>query len=99
MAWVRASGAVPGGCPPRRVPGDEHHAARAIVREADVDSMNNLVYCDTTSGTPFGGDDSGDLPVSKSLTAKCEDGVNKLVGKAGGCIIKCHLSRASGKLA
>jgi len=71
----------------------------STVIEADLDSMNNTVYCDTTSGTPFGGDDSGDLPVAKSLTAKCEDGVNKLVGKAVACVTKCHISRASGKLA
>jgi len=67
--------------------------------EGNLDGMNNTVYWDTTSGTPFGGDDSGDLPVAKSLTAKCEDGVNKLVGKAVACVIKCHNSRASGKLA
>lgn len=67
--------------------------------EGNLDGMNNTVYCDTTSGTPFGGDDTGDLPVAKSATAKCEDGVNKLVGKAVACIIKCHGSRASGKLA
>ena len=74
-------------------------ATLKTVIEADLDSMNNAVYCDTTSGTPFGGDDTGDLPVAKSLTAKCEDGVNKLVGKAVACVIKCHISRASGKLA
>jgi hypothetical protein len=70
----------------------------ATVIEFDLDSMNNAVYCDTTSGTPFGGDDTGDLPVAKSAVAKCEDTVNKLVGKAAACIIKCHASRASGKL-
>jgi len=71
----------------------------ATVIEFDLDSMNNAVYCDTTSGTPFGGDDTGDVPVAKSAVAKCEDTVNKLVGKAAGCIIKCHAARASGKLA
>ncbi len=70
----------------------------ATIIESDLDGMNNLVYCDTTSGTPFGGDDTGDLPVAKSAVAKCEDTVNKLVGKAAACIIKCHASRASGKL-
>jgi hypothetical protein len=69
------------------------------VIEGDLDSMNNNVYCDTTSGTPFGGDDTGDIPVAKSATAKCEDGVNKLVGKAVACIIGCHKKRADGKLA
>jgi hypothetical protein len=42
---------------------------------------------------------TGLLPVAKSATATCEDGINKLVGKAAACIIKCHNSRASGKLA
>src|SRR5262249_20951332 len=50
------------------------------------------------SGTPFGGDDTGDLPVAQSATAKCENTVNKLVGKAVACIIKCHNSVLSGKL-
>lgn len=72
--------------------------AVASVIEFDLDSMNNTVYCDTTSGTPFGGDDTGDLPPPKSAIAKCEDTVNKLVGKAVACVIKCHASRASGKL-
>src|SRR5258708_286338 len=67
--------------------------------ESTLDSMNSNVYCDTTSGTPFGGDDTGDVPVAKSATAKCEDGVSKLVAKATGCIIGCHKKRADGKLA
>jgi hypothetical protein len=87
------SGDTTGGCNCVNV------ATLSTIIEGDLDSMNNAVYCDTTSGTPFGGDDTGDLPVAKSATAKCEDGVNKLVGKAVACIIKCHNSRASGKLA
>jgi len=67
--------------------------------EAESDTINGNTYCDATSGTPFGGDDTGFLPVANSLTAKCEDSVNKAVGKAVGCIIKCHISRARGKLA
>src|SRR6185369_15831268 len=43
----------------------------ATIIESDLDSMNNAVYCDTTSGTPFGGDDTGDVPVAKSAVAKC----------------------------
>jgi hypothetical protein len=72
----------------------------ATTIESDLDaSINGFVYCDTTSGTPFGGDDSGDLPVANSAVAKCEDTINKLVGKAIACIIKCHNRRAAGKLA
>jgi hypothetical protein len=72
----------------------------ATIIESQLDeTINSLVYCDTTSGTPFGGDDSGDLPVANSAVAKCEDTINKLVGKAIACVIKCHKSRATGKLA
>jgi hypothetical protein len=66
--------------------------------EADLDMMNNAVYCDTSSGIPFGGDDTGDLPPPKTAIQKCEDGVNKLVGKAAACIIKCHKGEADGKI-
>jgi hypothetical protein len=67
--------------------------------EGNLDGMNNTVYCDSTSGTPFGGDDTGFIPVAKSATAKCEASVAKAVSKAVACVIKCHASRASGKLA
>jgi len=69
------------------------------VIESDLDSMNNAVYCDATSGTPFGGDDTGFIPVPKSPTAACEASVAKAVSKAVACIGKCTASRASGKLA
>jgi hypothetical protein len=69
------------------------------VVETVLDSMNSTVYCDATSGTPFGGDDTGFIPVAKSATAKCEASVAKAVSKAVACVIKCHASRASGKLA
>ena len=49
--------------------------------------------------TPFGGDDSGLIPPAKSPTAKCEAGAAKAQGKLTACILKCHASRASGKLA
>jgi len=67
--------------------------------ESVLDGMNNTVYCDATSGTPFGGDDTGFIPVPKSPTAACEASVAKAVSTAVGCVIKCHASRASGKLA
>jgi hypothetical protein len=71
----------------------------ASMIEGFIDSFNFMVYCDTSSGTPFGGDDIGDIPPPKSATAKCEAGAAKAVGKLVACIDKCHLSRASGKLA
>jgi len=71
----------------------------STVVESVLDSMNNTVYCDSSSGTPFGGDDTGFIPVPKSPTAKCEASVSKAVSKAVTCVIKCHASRASGKLA
>ena len=48
--------------------------------------------------TPFGGDDSGFIPPNAAV-AKCEAGAAKAVGKLSACILKCHASRASGKLA
>src|SRR5262245_11038177 len=69
----------------------------STVIESVLDSMNNTVYC--APGTPFGGDDTGNIPDPKSATGKCELGVAKAVSKAVGCVIKCHASRASGKLA
>jgi hypothetical protein len=75
--------------------------------ELQLDEIIPLVYCDQTSGTLFGGDDSivspfgsaGFLPVANSAVAKCEDRANQLVGKAIACILTCHNKRASGKLA
>jgi hypothetical protein len=74
-------------------------AGIAGLTEAVLDGQNNTVYCDASSGTPFGGDDTGFIPVAKSPTAACEAAVAKAVSKAVGCVIKCHASRASGKLA
>jgi hypothetical protein len=67
--------------------------------EALIDGNNNTIYCDTTSGTPFGGDDTGDIPVPKSASAKCEAGAAKAEAKLEACIGKCHASRFAGKLA
>ena len=49
------------------------------------------------AGTPFGGDDTGFIP--PAANAKCEAGAAKAAGKLVACIMKCHASRASGKLA
>jgi len=65
-----------------------------------LDSNNSKVYC-TATGTPFGGDDTGNIPsdAPKGTITKCENGVNKAVATLVGAIDKCHASRASGKLA
>src|SRR6185295_13483013 len=65
-----------------------------------LDSNNNKVYC-TATGTPFGGDDTGNIPsdAPKGPITKCENGVNKAVGKLVAAIVKCHANRATGKLA
>jgi hypothetical protein len=73
------------------------HLAGTI--ESFLAGNNSAVYCDTSSGTPFGGDDTGDIPTPKSASAKCEAGAAKAEGKLIACIDKCHASRASGKLA
>ena len=71
----------------------------AGLTEVFFDGNNSTIYCDTSSGTPFGGDDTGDIPTPKSASAKCEAGAAKAEGKLIACIDKCHASRASGKLA
>src|SRR5690242_8810037 len=69
-------------------------ATLSTIIEGNLDQMNSSVYCNSASGTPFGGDDTGFIPVAKSDTAKCEASVGKAVSKAVACIIKCHASRA-----
>jgi hypothetical protein len=49
------------------------------------------------AATPFGGDDTGFIPPPSA--AKCEATAAKAAGKLVACIMKCHASRASGKLA
>ncbi len=65
-----------------------------------IDSNNNRVYC-TSTGTAFGGDDTGNIPsdAPKGPITKCENGVGKGVGKLVAAIIKCHAGRATGKFA
>jgi hypothetical protein len=64
-----------------------------------TDANNNQVYC-TATGTPFGGDDTGNVPSDAPAgpITKCENGVNKAVGKLAASLLKCHASRANGKL-
>jgi hypothetical protein len=52
---------------------------------------NGALYC--AAGTPFGGDDSGNIPPDKT-TAKCEDTAVKAVSKLSGAIAKCHAKQA-----
>jgi hypothetical protein len=58
-----------------------------------------LCVASARAQTPFGGDDTGIIPPAKSPIAKCEAGAAKAEGKLIACILKCHASRASGKLA
>jgi hypothetical protein len=74
-------------------------AGVADLTEALLDANNSTIYCDSSSGTPFGGDDTGFVPTPKSASAKCEGGAGKAAGKLIACMGKCHASRASGKLA
>ena len=70
------------------------------VAEGLTDENNGVVYC-TASGTPFGGDDTGNIPpdAPKGPITKCANGVNKAAGKLVAALLRCHASRASGKLA
>jgi hypothetical protein len=50
---------------------------------------NAALYCDNTSGTPLGGDDSGFVPANKS-TLKCQNLTAKQLALMVGTITKCH---------
>jgi hypothetical protein len=52
-------------------------------------AANAAIYCDTTSGTPFGGDDSGDVPASKAAE-KCQNLTTKQLALLAGTVSKCH---------
>ena len=69
-----------------------------VAIESQLDNGTNAaVYC--APGTPFGGDDQGNVPASKSNDQKCEDAVAKALAKASACIITCGTKLADGKLA
>jgi hypothetical protein len=57
-----------------------------------IDGANSQVYCDP-AGTPFGGDDAGNVPSTQPIL-KCEDGIGKCVPKLVKGYIKCHQSAA-----
>jgi hypothetical protein len=67
--------------------------------EGVVDINNNKVYC-TAGGTPFGGDDTGNIPpdAPSGPKTKCANVVEKAAGKLLAGLLKCHSARASGKL-
>lgn len=52
------------------------------------------------ASTPFGSDDAGTIPsdAPKGPVAKCENNVAKQASKLVVAILKCHATRASGKL-
>jgi hypothetical protein len=65
-----------------------------------LDGNNSMIYCDTSSGTPFGGDDTGDIPPPGSAIEKCEvQKIAKAAANLAACQWKCHKKRASGTLA
>ena len=61
-----------------------------------TDSAIGAILCG--AGTPMGGDDAGNIPAAPAA-AKCAIGVVKAVGKLNGALAKCHISRATGKIA
>jgi len=69
-----------------------------MIRDTTVSQIDGLanaaLYCDPpTGGTPFGGDDLGNIPTDKT-SAKCEDTAVKAVAKLSGAIAKCHAKQA-----
>jgi hypothetical protein len=58
--------------------------------ETQLDTAANAgIYCDTTSGTPFGGDDAGDVPANKDAE-KCQNLTTKQLAHLVGTVSKCH---------
>jgi hypothetical protein len=64
----------------------------ATLAETVIDSANNQVYCDP-AGTPFGGDDEGNIPSTKAILA-FENGIGKCVPKLVAGYVKCHQGAA-----
>ncbi|MBI3768803.1 MAG: hypothetical protein HY271_09970 [Deltaproteobacteria bacterium] len=64
-----------------------------------IDRNNDKIYC-TSTGTPFGGDDTGNIPpdAPKGDVTKCENHVAKAAATLVAGITKCHVGRARGKL-
>jgi hypothetical protein len=60
--------------------------------------INAAIYCDTSSGTPFGGDDTGFIPPPNSAIKNCEIKVGKAEIKLATCYLNCAALRASGTL-
>ena len=71
---------------------------RGLPSELGLLPINALVYCDTSSGTPFGGDDTGFVPLHNTLSKSCELKVGTDVTKLALCLVNCHTLRASGML-
>jgi hypothetical protein len=67
-------------------------AGIGALAETVIDGNNSQTYCDP-AGTPFGGDDAGNVPVSKE-ELKCEDGIGKCVAKLVKGYVKCHQTAA-----
>jgi hypothetical protein len=57
-------------------------------------AANGGIYCDTTSGTPFGGDDAGDVPANKDAE-KCQNLTAKQLALLVGTVSKCHNKAAA----
>jgi hypothetical protein len=55
---------------------------------SNLESEGGTIYCGP--GTPFGGDDPGNVPSDKN-TNKCEDSVAKLASTLANCIVTCQV--------
>jgi hypothetical protein len=66
--------------------------------DAGWSPINAAIYCDTSSGTPFGGDDSGFIPPHNSTIKTCELKVGGAESKLATCYLNCAALRASGTL-
>jgi hypothetical protein len=84
--------------PPSGCPTCLNVAALTAAVENIVDAQNAMVYCSST-GTPFGGDDSGNIPSDAPTgpVTKCQNGVAKAVGNLVGAIAKCTTAVVQGQ--
>ena len=78
-----------GGCPPCLDTTGQVAIGNAI--EDFVDDLSGDVYC--APGTPFGGDDPGNVPADKDM-ARCQSRVHSNLGHLVTCLRLAHLKAA-----
>jgi hypothetical protein len=86
-----ALGCPPGSCAVANLP------TTASTVESVLDEGTAAIFCDTTSGEPFGGDDTGYVPAD-SVIAACEDRVARASVSLVRRLVTCHTRLARLKI-